>query len=557
MSGLVDALEASTRVLPPKATAVPARYALVLRPAQDPIAVTDAVTAAVRPLSGRVRPLSALDPQVLVLELPRRVLVGDQGACFTAAYALSDAFGLEAAEPDLPTAFSPDGDPLPDAADPESAGNLLPWCFASKAPPLDDRPLWALEAIHVPQAWDFSKVNQRPSHGSGIVIAQPDTGITNHPELQGVSRAAGRDVLANRADPTDPLDYIGNKGHGTSTGSVLISPESLAMTGSAPAARHMAIRAIESVVRIRQVTVARGIDWAVEHGAHVITMSLGGLPSFALGRAVRRAVESDVIVLAAAGNCVESVVWPARYDECIAVAGTNVEDKRWRGSSHGPSVDISAPGENVICAVLPDEQPNGRPVGQGQGTSFAVALTAGVAGLWLAHHGRANLVAEARVRGETLQVMFRRLLRATARRPPGWDSFQMGAGIVDARALLEAVFDVGRDRETVDLADDSRDRTARSVKSLVTETAGYPATLDEAVDWYRQGPEIAAVLLRRRALSLRRPPSGDREASETPLGPAPMPSRRLADRAGSPELRDALGLDPTPDPEIGLEGGGS
>ena len=76
MSGLVDALEASTRVLPPKATAVPARYALVLRPAQDPIAVTDAVTAAVRPLSGRVRPLSALDPHVLVLELPRRILVG-------------------------------------------------------------------------------------------------------------------------------------------------------------------------------------------------------------------------------------------------------------------------------------------------------------------------------------------------------------------------------------------------------------------------------------------------------------------------------------------------
>jgi serine protease len=557
VSGLVDALEASTRVLPPKATAVPARYGLVLRSAQDPIAVADEVRAAVRPLSGRVRPLSALDSHVLVLELPGRVFVGDQGASFTAAYALSDAFGLEAAEPDLPTGFSPDGDPLPDVADPESAGNLLPWCFAPTAPPLDDRPLWALDAMRVPQAWDYSRVNQRPSHGSGIVIAQPDTGITNHPELRGVSRVAGRDVLRNRADPTDPLDYMGNKGHGTSTGSVLISPEAPTMIGSAPAARHMAIRAIESVVRIRQVTVARAIDWAVEHGAHVITMSLGGLPSFALGRAVRRAVESDVLVLAAAGNCVESVVWPARYDECIAVAGTNVDDKRWRGSCQGPSVDISAPGENVICAVLADGQSNGRPVGQGQGTSFAVALTAGVAGLWLAHHGRANLVAEARARGETLQAMFRRLLRATARRPAGWDSFQMGGGIVDARALLEAAFDVGRDRESVDLADDSRDRTARSVKSLVTETAGYRATLDEAVDWYRHGPEISAVLLRRRAQSLRRSRAGELEASDIPLGASPTPSDRLADTVGRPELRDALGLDPTPEPEIGLEGGGS
>ena len=42
-------------------------------------------------------------------------------------------------------------------------------------------------------------------------------------------------------------------------------------------------------------------------------MSLGGIPPFALERAVRRAVAADVIVLAAAGNCVQFVVWPARY----------------------------------------------------------------------------------------------------------------------------------------------------------------------------------------------------------------------------------------------------
>jgi hypothetical protein len=81
--------------------------------------------------------------------------------------------------------------------------------------------------------------------------------------------------------------------------------------------------------------------------------------------------------------------------------------------------------------------------------------------------------------------------------------------------------------------------------------------LDEAVDWYRHGPEIAAVLLRRRALSLGRSDTGELETSDTALGPPPTPSRRLAETAGRAELRDALGLDPTPDHEIGLEGGRS
>ena len=59
---------------------------------------------------------------------------------------------------------------------------------------------------------------------------------------------------------------------------------------------------------------------------------------------MRRAVAADVIVLAAAGNCVRTVVWPARYVECIAVAGTNAADGMWRGSCRGSAVDISAPG---------------------------------------------------------------------------------------------------------------------------------------------------------------------------------------------------------------------
>src|SRR4029450_7443667 len=97
--------------------------------------------------------------------------------------------------------------------------------------------------------------------------------------------------------------------------------------------------------------------------------SAGALRAVVRRRALRRAVAADVLVLAAAGNCVRSVVWPARYQGCIAVAGTNAADRIWAGAARGPAVDISAPGQNVLKADVA----GGTAVGQGQGTSFAVA----------------------------------------------------------------------------------------------------------------------------------------------------------------------------------------
>jgi subtilisin family serine protease len=129
------------------------------------------------------------------------------------------------------------------------------------------------------------------------------------------------------------------------------------------------------------------------------------------------------------------VVSPANYAEVVAVAATNIRDEPWSGSSHGRLVDVSAPGESVHTARA-RKGPTGPvfSVGRSAGTSFSVALTAGVAALWLAHHGRENLIAT--YGKAALQAVFIDLVRTTARRPTGWDSSQYGAGIVDANALL-------------------------------------------------------------------------------------------------------------------------
>lgn len=510
----------------PDSASPPARFAMELRSGQDAVEMSTVVANALAEIGAVVSAQSTLEHGVLTLELPDRTLEGaDFAPAFSAAYALADEFDLAAAEPDLPTAFFPEEVSLPGEGGLVEEGlGQIPGCWVGREDGLEAD--WALDKIRAPEAWEFSTLGGRPSRGAGVVIAQPDTGVTAHPELIGVDRASGFDMLDNDADPTDPLEGL-NPGHGTGTASVVVSPSSMVVVGSAPNARHMPIRAIESVVRVTQVTVARSIDWAVEHGANVITMSLGGIPSFSLHRALRRAVAADVIVLAAAGNCVRMVVWPARYDDCIAVAGTNASDGQWPGTCRGSDVDISAPGQNVFRATIPQG------TDQGQGTSFAVALTAGVAALWLAHHGRANLVAAAHARGETLQSMFLRLLKATARRPAQWDPFEMGPGIVDARGLLGADLDLGRDIESVQPPADPRAAAARSVESLVAEAVGPQAAVDDSLDLHRFGPELAATILGRSIAA--------GQIAEEAVAPAV--SAELAGAVGNPGLQQWLGID--------------
>jgi serine protease len=490
----------------------------------------DALADALRTdLAGLKFSIEFRSPEELMLTLHGRRFVGEDEA-FAAAEAFVQTYGLDAAEPEIFFTAMP-----VDQTDNLEGMEQFPFCWADPEPGLGK--LWAIEAMRVPQAWAFAEARGRPSRGEGIVVAQPDTGITKHAELKGVTLVSPRNLLGGKPnDPTDPLPKTGNPGHGTSTSSVVISPESLEISGSAPLAKHMPIRAIESVVRLSQIKVAQAIDHAVNNGAHVITMSLGGLASLSLWLALSRAVDSGVIVLAAAGNCIGLVVWPARYDKCIGVAGTDSKDARWTGSCKGPEIDFSAPAQNVYRATAPDKG-----VEPGQGTSYAVALAAGVAACWLAFHGRANVVSAAKQRGETVQDMFRRMVSATARVPAGWDSFNMGAGIIDAEALLKADFDRGLGTESpTDPV--LKETPANSVRSLALAKAGE-AAIDADIDWQRRGAEISLSLLRNGALP--EPPK------EFPAAkPVAKPAGGAVFEAGGAPLESAGEAAPPPSPAI-------
>ena len=136
---------------------------------------------------------------------------------------------------------------------------------------------------------------------------------------------------------------------------------------------------------------------------------------------------SGMIVMAAAGNEVGFVTAPASWPECLAIGGIGITDAPWPGSSHGRHVDFCAPAEGVWVATARRE--NGRAVFTVEphdGTSFAVANTAGAAALWLAHHGAETL--RHRYGRENVQRLVLTLARRTARTPDDWDSRNYGAG---------------------------------------------------------------------------------------------------------------------------------
>jgi hypothetical protein len=132
--------------------------------------------------------------------------------------------------------------------------------------------------------------------------------------------------------------------------------------------------------------------------------------------------------------------------------------------------------------------------------------------------------------------MFRRLVRATARRPDGWDSSKMGAGIVDARALLEADFDLDRNPESAPQLASSQVRNHSSIQSFVREIVGE-AGVPIGLEWRRYGPEIAAALLNARLNAIA---TGQRFATATQIA-RPALSSHLMHAVANTALLAALG----------------
>ncbi|MXP66019.1 hypothetical protein E0493_21990 [Roseomonas sp. M0104] len=419
-----------------------------------------------------VGPLFEADPDLdrfRKIEVPG-VMRPSRADLFDLAAALKEAIGAAVVEPDVGSDYY--AEEIPEDAIGQESADLAFWCWASDTKNRPRNPDWALVDTGVREAWSMQPQPGGAAQGKGVVIFQPDTGVVSaHVELPPglVDDARALNLVESTARPEDPRSGGSNPGHGTATASIIVSPPDGQMSGAAPGATLVPVRCIETVAVFDQSPVAQAIDHARRNGAHVITMSLGGVPSMALHAALKRAVDENVIVLAAAGNCVGEVVWPARYDAAIAVAGFNEAGQPWRGSSRGPDVDISGPAEYVLRAYGGDTAVPPSAVSGGQGTSFATALNAAIAALWLAHHGRDRLIGMLPP-GRVLQDVFRDLIRAAAVPMPGLNPGEFGPGLLRADRLLSWDLQgvIGARQEAPPGADDPVD----SLVSLLSRTGG-------------------------------------------------------------------------------------
>ncbi|SCL39951.1 type VII secretion-associated serine protease mycosin [Micromonospora pallida] len=230
---------------------------------------------------------------------------------------------------------------------------------------------WQLDALDAESAW-------RTSTGRGVTVAVIDSGVdATHPDLAG-QVLPGLDLVdpVGAAEP-DPV------GHGTTVAALIAGrrDDRRGAVGLAPDAKILPVRVLDEENRYDDaLVVAKGVRWAVDNGARVINLSLGGSgDSAALAAALDYAFARDVVVIACTGNLSVSsgprIWYPAREPGVIAVAGLERDsDKLWSGSVTGPETVLTAPATELVGA---------RPGGywRVQGTSFAAPLVAATAAL--------------------------------------------------------------------------------------------------------------------------------------------------------------------------------
>ncbi|WP_319524313.1 S8 family serine peptidase [uncultured Desulfosarcina sp.] len=134
----------------------------------------------------------------------------------------------------------------------------------------------------------------------------------------------------------------------------------------------IAIRAFDDNGYTSTYTLVRGIDYAIENGARVLSLSWGSeTDSSLLESATRYAASRGLVLVAAAGNSpTGDPVYPAAYENVIGVGALTPDGEAWDQSNYGDFVSVYSPG----LADLPVGY-NGDP-GLYAGTSIATAYTA-------------------------------------------------------------------------------------------------------------------------------------------------------------------------------------
>lgn len=281
------------------------------------------------------------------------------------------------AQPPAP-APAPEPTPEPNPPTPIDGGN--------SGPTIPETLDYSRVVMNLSNAWKVSKGS------ANIVVAVVDTGVqVDHRDLahniwQDANGNFGFDFANNRANAVD------DNMHGTHVSGIIGAElNGIGIIGISPTVKIMPVKFLDANGSGSTDAAIKSINYAVNHGANVISNSWGGGGnSDLLNQAIQTAINRGIVVVAAAGNEATNIdnspSYPASYPGVLAVASSDENDALSSFSNYGSrTVPVAAPGSNILSTVL-----EGR-WGVLSGTSMATPQVSGAIALGMSVNPRLSV----------------------------------------------------------------------------------------------------------------------------------------------------------------------